>query len=296
MMPSVSVIVPIHNAALWLERCLASLLAQTLSGLEIILVDDASSDTSFAIAERAAELYPDRIRSLRLTYNKGAGAARNVGLGVARGCYVGFADADDSMEPDMFARLLAAAEAAEAEVAVCGMRKIFNDGTSEKVIVPLLRMTPEMLLGQSELMSPPWNKLFLRSFLEQEGIRFPATRVSEDMAFVFKALSCARHIASVPEPLYRYFRHDGSVCLDMAKRVDSIVSMTDIRAWLEQRGLFARYRSAWRKLAWLHLAYYPACLLFIDALIKGYGRREALRSAPAYCRALLCFLRGGSCR
>lgn len=292
-MPRVSVIVPVHNAARWLERCVASLLGQTLAGLEILLVDDASSDTSAALAKRAAAQYPDRIRSLWLESGRGPGAARNAGLNIARGRYVGFVDADDAVEPGMFAKLLAAAEDAGAEVAVCGMRRVFADGTPDESLLPPPCISPDELLADSLMMPSCWNKLFLRSFLDQEEIRFPPTSIAEDMAFVFKVLVCARRVVSVPEPLYRYFRHGGSVCLDMAKRVDSIASMANVRTWLKQRGLFGRYRVAWYKLAWLHLAYHPACLLFIDALIKGHARWETLYSTPAYCRALLRFLLGG---
>ena len=82
---AVSVIVPFYNAAPWLERCLESLLAQHLCELEIILVDDASTDSSPKIAGRYAGCYPDRIRYLRQESNMGPGAARNAGIALARG-------------------------------------------------------------------------------------------------------------------------------------------------------------------------------------------------------------------
>lgn len=292
MEPLVSVIVPAHNAAPWLERCLGSLLGQTLERLEVIVVDDASTDATAAIADAWAARWPERVRLLRLERNRGAGAARNAGLAVAAGRYAGFADVDDTQEPAMYAALVAAAESAGAQVTVCGLRKVFADGAPDEVHLPAPGMSPAALLAHDELMPPVWNKLFLRSFLESADIRFPDTRVSEDMAFVFKALASAGTVACVPEAFYNYHRHGESVCLNMAQRADSIASLADARAWLAQRGLFERHHRVWRRLAWLHLAYYPACLLFIDALLKGHGRWQTLRDTPGYCRAVAAFLRG----
>lgn len=123
----ISVIVPAYNAEKYLSRTLDSLLAQTVSGLEIIVVDDGSEDGTGEIAERYAGLYPDRVTVIR-TENGGVTRARLIGVGGARGEYIGFSDSDDIAEKDMFALLLGNLEKYGADISHCGYRMVFPDG------------------------------------------------------------------------------------------------------------------------------------------------------------------------
>ena len=123
--PKVSIIVPIYNAEEYLERSIGSLRAQSLQEIEIILVDDSSTDGSLAFCRKAAEEDP-RIKVLHKP-NEGAGMARNAALAVAEGEYIGFLDADDYVEREMFATLYEKAEQTKSDLVLSGV--IFEDGT-----------------------------------------------------------------------------------------------------------------------------------------------------------------------
>ena len=129
----ISVIVPVHNAEAFLPECIASLRAQTLGDLELIFVDDASTDGSAAILECAAAQDP-RIHLLRFAQNRGVSAARNAGLEAAAGAYIGFCDADDWCEPEMFEALHRACEDYGAELSFC---RVYKDRPSGQENVPL---------------------------------------------------------------------------------------------------------------------------------------------------------------
>ena len=129
-----SVIVPVYKAEAYLDRCVGSLLGQTLEAMEIILVDDGSPDNSGALCETFAEKYPDRVRCLHID-NGGQGRARNLGMEIAQGEFLGFVDSDDWVEPGMYERLLDAAENEQADVVVCGIRALYDDGRVESLPV-----------------------------------------------------------------------------------------------------------------------------------------------------------------
>lgn len=283
-----SVIVPAYNAAPWLARCLDALLGQELRGLEIILVDDASTDATPDIGRRYAAAYPGRVRFLAQPRNMGPGSARNAGLALAQGEYLGFADADDVPDPKMFLRMYEAARPASAQVVVCGMRIV--SGKEIRILLPEHIRCPRDLLRDNNLLSSPWNKIYQRAFIEAKGIRFPASRMSEDMAFAFKAMACEPRLACVNKALYAYIKHEFCVTLDMSKRRDALLSLADLKEYLIQHALYDKYASYYRKAFFLHLFYYPACLLLLDALLKGNNRRRTLRQAPGYFYELLKFL------
>ena len=221
----VSVIVPVYNCEAYLPACIASLRAQTLEDIELIFVDDASSDGSLALL-RAAQAEDARVRVIAFAENRGVSAARNAGLDAAAGEFVGFCDADDWVEPQMFARLLAAAQAADADAAFCRVIKEREEGAEN---VPLgfdtgarfdeaaIRDTliPAMLARETDSDELPLSgytprNLFARRALE--GVRFrPDIRYAEDLLFICEAMLRCRAAVAVDEAYYHYRFHDGSV-------------------------------------------------------------------------------------
>ena len=118
----ISVIVPVYNVEAYLPECIRSVLEQSMSDFEMILVDDGSTDGCPAICDAAAE-QDDRVRVIHQK-NGGLSRARNAGLDAARGEWIGFVDSDDCIHPDMYEKLLAAAEKNDADMAICNILRV----------------------------------------------------------------------------------------------------------------------------------------------------------------------------
>ena len=123
----ISVIVPAYNVALYLPRCLDSLLSQTYPEMEIIVVNDGSTDETAAVMEEYAQRFPEKIKCLHQE-NQGVTKARFAGIEAASGEWIGFADGDDEVEPDMYERLLENAKKYQADISHCGYQTIVNSG------------------------------------------------------------------------------------------------------------------------------------------------------------------------
>ena len=210
----ISIIIPVYNAERTLERCIDSVLAQTHKNIEVICIVDGASDGSADILNWHAER-DSRIKIIEQE-SKGPATARNAGLDMATGDYIGFVDADDYIDPAMYERLLKAIKG--AELANCGHMSFFADGT-EKIITPGLRGTVDIkdacTLGCLVVFAPDfiWDKLFVAKIIREKGIRFPDGRVyGEDTVFLIKYLSHVKKAVFAIEPLYFYNAHsEGSI-------------------------------------------------------------------------------------
>lgn len=230
-MTAVSVVVPARNARAQVEACLTSLLTQSLRDLEVIVVDDASTDGSDQIVEAMAAQDP-RLRSVRRERSGGAGAARNVGLAMARGEHVAFVDADDECEPEYAERLRVAAVAERADVVVCGYSHLTPHGVrathawGARIAARPSPWPPRARSARLAFTNPaPWNKLFRRAFLEAHALRFQETRSANDLAFTFSALALAGKVARVPEPLVRYrAASTGGISMSRGKDPDDLAT------------------------------------------------------------------------
>lgn len=208
--PKVSIIVPVFNAAPYLQACLDSIVGQTLDGKEIICIDDGSTDASGSILAAYAARFPE-IRLITQS-NAGAAAARNAGLSAAQGEYLSFLDADDIFAPNMVSKALSAAQKHDADV--CVFRSCIRDEHTGKQRehtrafqqqwMPhkntfAVHDVPEKLFQIFQGWA--WDKLFKTSFIRHHGLTFPLLPNSEDMMFVFGALALASRIATVDDIL-----------------------------------------------------------------------------------------------
>lgn len=189
-----SVIVPVYKAEKTLRQCVDSLLAQTVADLEILLINDGSPDACAAILEEYAARFPEKIRTKTLT-NGGQGRARNFGIEMARGEWLGFVDSDDWVLPEMYEKLLSAAERENCDIAVCDTICCFEDGSS-KVLRAWREGDVLSAAGSS------CDKVFRRSLVDQ--LRFPEGLWYEDFGFSAQALARAGKLACLPEALYCY--------------------------------------------------------------------------------------------
>lgn len=257
----VSVILPIYNMAKYIRPCLNSLVAQNISELEIICVDDGSTDETISILNEYVAAH-NNIR-LYTQVNSGAGAARNLGLSHARGEFVYFCDPDDYVDSSALKKMRDLMISESADVCLCRFYR-FDNATarlvSESSFGPLCQQLiaagrrsafPDHL--SNELFSTggyvPWNKLFRRSFIESHKIRFQELRRTNDMFFVTIALANARRIAFVDEPLYYNRRGCESTVTKDSLCGSFAEALTVVKDRLLKDGLYDTYKYAFARIA-----------------------------------------------
>lgn len=210
----VSIIVPVYNVEAYLARCIDSILCQTYSNLEIILVDDGAKDASGAICDAYARKEP-RIRVIHKE-NGGLSSARNAGIDIARGDYLEFVDSDDWIEPDAVENMLALALEHGTQLVVGGRFDV-NGKTGEKT-VGLCPRRQEVISGPElvgriflwdQCDSSACDKLFHRRLFRQ--IRFPYGKVCEDVPVMYRIVLDAGRAAMLDRPVYNYFHRPGSI-------------------------------------------------------------------------------------
>lgn len=216
-----SIITPVYNVEKYLPECLNSVLNQSFSDYELILVNDGSTDNSAEILSSYAEKYPDIIRIITID-NGGQGRARNFALDVAEGDYIGFVDSDDWITPEMFSKLYEAACYSDADIAVCDYYRV-EDGN---YIYEKSHLQSHYLSSSGAV----WNKIFRRKLIGD--IRFPQGRWYEDFSFSAKLLMKAQKTVFIDEPLYCYRSGHSSTMRNRnsAKNLDMLYIMDDIRS------------------------------------------------------------------
>ena len=249
--PLISIIVPVYQAAFALERCLDSILRQTLTDWECICIDDGSTDSGVDILKAYAAKDP-RIRVLRQS-NAGVSAARNAGLDAARGQYVAFVDSDDFICPRMMATLWELAESEQASCAIGACRRIDASKATcaEQAAGMICPGNTEQLNKAPErdeaFIRVVWNKLIRRSLLEENGIRFPVgVSYGEDTAFNYCLLPYCQKLAATQEPLYNYVSNVGSLSQTAPERVLQLLDACAFaRDFYQTRGIGASCRGPW---------------------------------------------------
>ena len=210
--PLISVIIPVFNVERYLGWCLDSVINQTYANLEIILVNDGSTDASESIARHYAG--QDRRIRLYTQANAGVSAARNAGIRQARGEYIGFVDADDWIHPQMFAHLYKIIEAYDAQLStveiVCRKDEAIDKPVKNAAVRPFSRdeyMKRFFKIDSQETVYYTNNKLFRREIVEDE--LFPNFRIGEDVVSTFKALTHCKTIVTSSAPYYYYRQGSG---------------------------------------------------------------------------------------
>ncbi len=217
---NVSVILPVYGVAAYIEKCVQSLLNQTLQEIEFLFVDDHGPDNSIELLKKTIAGHPreKQFRILTPEHNLGAGMARNYAIPEAKGEYIAFVDSDDWIEPDMFETLYAAAVAhGETDLCYCQQFKDFEDHSAETEILQNPIVEPgafdytKKSYFLTHYVSYFTTFVFKRSFVEQHAIRFPEDRSADDSFFLACALMTASSIARVDRPFYHYLIRPGSV-------------------------------------------------------------------------------------
>lgn len=223
--PEVSVVVPVYNTWRYLDRCIESIVAQSFKNIEIILVNDGSTDSSLELCQKWAER-DDRIRVVTKE-NGGLSSARNAGAQVARAPYVGFVDSDDFVEPDMYERLLRNLRDHDADISVCGLRSCYRNRSVERPNTGVEVMSNveamEEMISHRRLHVCAVVKLYpTRLVLEHP---FKTGLTSEDVYFLSDIYPHVRKVVVDTAPCYNWWHHEGSIttkpfdssCLDVVR-------------------------------------------------------------------------------
>lgn len=222
----ISIIVPIYNVEVYLRKCLDSIVNQTYKNLEIILVDDGSLDNCGRICDEYAT-NDERIKVIH-KQNGGVSSARNAGLEIATGEYIGWVDSDDWIELDMFEYLVKNAQTYKADITVCSRieqyetKSIFRGW--QQVEIYNTEQALELLLQDSLMQNYLWDKLWRRELFD--GIAFPEGRTFEDVAIAHELFIKAKSIICLPEAKYNYWQRTNSIVYDntLSNRIDHYIA------------------------------------------------------------------------
>jgi glycosyltransferase involved in cell wall biosynthesis len=252
-MPEISVIIPVYNVEKYIAKCLESVLAQSLSDIEIFCIDDCATDNSAAIAEEYAKK-DSRIKIIRHKINKGLGAARNTGLEYACGKYVYFLDSDDYIDGIMLEKAHARLEESGCDSVWMLSRSYFED---EKIYVienylKNLAGCPEGIIeinagNISDFPGYILNKVYSLDFIKKNNLLFPEGLLYEDAEFYFKFYTKSSKVFFMREVLCTYVRRQNSITFNteqgLAKREDICQIAYNIYLYLRENGLFEKYQA-----------------------------------------------------
>ncbi|GAA6426514.1 glycosyltransferase family 2 protein [Dielma fastidiosa] len=233
----VSIIIPVYNVEDYLTFCLDSLLNQTYEDLEVIAVDDGSTDNSLAILNAYAAM-DQRLRVISQA-NSGPSAARNLGLSMCHGEYITFMDSDDWAELTLIEKLVNALETDQSDIAICGHWIAGSHYKlkvrSRKSWVLDQKQAVKMILQDKVIKNYAWGKMIRRSLLP--ALQFPVDQIYEDVRSVYKVFLQASRFSLLNEPLYYYRMRQGSITYSLPAMNAAEMK----KAYQEQRHEIAKF-------------------------------------------------------
>ncbi len=281
-----SIIVPVYNMASGgkLQYCMDSLVAQELEDYEIIAVDDCSTDGSYAILQDYEKRFPAKVRAVHSEVNRHQGGAKNIGLKLAQGEWVGFIDSDDWIAPDMYRKLIERAEETGADLAGCDYsltdehsmrvgRIVHNNKPEQSGVLDTQKRRSLILDGGSLAV-----KIFRRSMILENGLWFPEDIFYEDNALGNSYLVLAKHFEYMEEPLYYYYQHDASTVHTISQRrcEDRMAAGRIMLEEARRHGYYEEYLP--------ELEYSFALLFYVNTLFTYMAGAE--RTKSSFVRAL----------
>ncbi len=245
--PEISILVPCYNVGKYLRQCMDSIVNQTFSDLEIICINDGSTDDTLGILQEYAA--SDQRVIIIDKQNSGYGASMNMGLDRARGKWLGIIESDDYIEPDMFEKLHSAAVENALDYVRCRFRFVGD----------IASMRPDYSYGSIEMNRPfspyddqrvffvspsIWAAMYRRDMLVENGIRFLETPGAsfQDTSFSFKTLACAEKMMIIPDVLHNYRINDNSSVTSPGKVFCICEEEKETREWVNARGLYEEYK------------------------------------------------------
>lgn len=222
-MPKISIIVPVYNVEKYIDKCLKSLVNQTLQDIEIIILNDGTQDKSVNIIEKYVKENPSKIKYYEKE-NGGLSSARNYGLEYATGEYIAFLDSDDYVENNMYEEMYNLAKQEDADMVECDfiwewdyVKKVFDKRREYK--------TKEDMMKKPRVVA--WNKIYKREVLDKYKIRFPEGLIYEDMEFFYKLLPHLNKISYIHKYFVHYTQRDDSITNKQTEKVEDIFKILD---------------------------------------------------------------------
>lgn len=247
MKPKISVIIPIYNTEQYLEKCLDSVVRQSLKDIEILCIDDLSPDESSKIVEKYAQ-HDSRVKLITHKKNLGQGGARNTGIMAAKADYIASIDSDDAMHPKALQTLWEASESGRFDVVCCGFVRVDenNNEIARREFPKKVVENTDHNINIFKTMNPAiWNKLWRKELFIKNKIFFPQQLYYQDMATIPLLLTQASNIKFIEDCLYNYLVRDGSVTTTYSPKhiLDYFKVYEILYSSLERLGLLERYSS-----------------------------------------------------
>lgn len=224
MEEKISIIIPVYNTEKYLEKCLDSIIDQTYSNLEILIIDDGSNDGSSKIYNK----FKMKDKRIKVIYKKNGGLseARNVGIDHATGLYICFVDSDDYIENNYIQKMYYQLINHDADICCCGKvveypnKKIYKNTNRDLVVDSVEAL--KLYFQKIEIDNSAVDKLFKMELFKK--IRFPVGRYFEDIGTIYKVFSISKTIVHIKDPLYHYVMRNGSICHEQysEKQLDSL--------------------------------------------------------------------------
>ncbi len=243
-----SIIVPVYNSEKFLDKCIKSLLNQTMSDFELVLINDGSTDNSLEICNKY-KLLDTRIKVFNQV-NSGQSTARNVGIDNSTGEFIAFVDSDDWVDVNYFEKLIDACERNDADISCSSILRVrkysrkFRINYSEEKIYTDCQQKVDV--ARVPDMCYVWNKVYRRSFINKINLRFIEGMYFEDVDFVTRAVYYSNKIVTVPGIYYYYWTNSASTVKTMLKsdkkRRDSLISKKYVLEFFREHNLTSRPR------------------------------------------------------
>lgn len=218
-MPKVSIVVPVYNTKKYLEKCLDSLVYQTLDDIEIIVVNDGSPDESQKIIDRYVQAYPNKVQAY-VKENGGLSDARNFGISKCNGEYIGFVDSDDYVNLDMYQNMYNKAKEQDFDMVVCDIRYVYENVSKEvssqvdEDINDLDKIKAQMV----NIYPAAWNKIYKKKLFEN-GVLFKKGVWYEDVEFLYRLFPYIKSIGTIKKTFVNYVQRDGAITRTFDERV-----------------------------------------------------------------------------
>lgn len=270
----ISIIIPIYNVQKFLDRCIKSVVCQTYSDLEIILIDDGSEDNCPNICEKWAKK-DARIKVIHKE-NGGLSDARNEGMKSATGEFIGFIDSDDWIAPEMYERLYNAIIADHSDIAACNVKMVWEDESQSRMLTQqndcvLNKSEAQLaLLDESVLKQPVWNKLYRRAIIE--NLLFEKGKYHEDVFWSFQAIGNACSVSIINYEGYYYWQRSGSI---MAEKY-SLKRLDAVEAKCNRQDYFKIYFPEFEGKGLIDLWF--TCLYHGQAALRELGQKEKFQA------------------